>query len=191
MTSRLGYVIGLLCLLAGMSMAGWLAWSEVAALRNVMIRVVVPGSTELTLDETGTYTIFHESDSVVDGKLYSASNISGLSVTVTADNGQQIAVTVPNVSSSYSMGGHNGKSVLAFDIASAGRYRLSALYANGRTEPQTVLAISRGFVGRLVGTILGVVFSILAGFGSALALVLTTYFRRRRVLRMAAGMPSG
>lgn len=186
MTSRLGYVLGVLFLLAGMSVAGWLVWSEIAALQNVMVRVIVPGSVELTLDQSGTYTIFHEADSVVDGKLYSAPTIAGLGVTVTGDNGQQIAVTVPNISSSYTIGGHSGKSVFAFDIPAPGRYRLSAQYVNGRGEPQTVLAVSRGFFGRLVGTIFGAIASVFAGFGLALTLVLTTYFRRRRMLRAAS-----
>ena len=77
MTSRAGYFLGAICLLAGLSLAGWLMWSEIAALQNVMIRVVMPGSVVVTLDEPGTYTIYHEADSVVDGKLYSAAACSG------------------------------------------------------------------------------------------------------------------
>ena len=80
----------------------------------------------LTLDEPGTYTIYHEADSAVDGKLYSAPNIAGLSVKVAAEgSGQAIAVVEPGFNSSYGIGGHSGKSVLAFDIVSPGRYRLS------------------------------------------------------------------
>jgi hypothetical protein len=191
-TSRAGYFLGAICLLAGLSLAGWLVWSEIAALQNVMIRVVMPGSVVVTLDEPGTYTIYHEADSVVDGKLYSAPNIAGLSVTVTGDGtGEQIPVAVPGMSSSYSIGGHSGKSVLAFDIAKPGRYLLSGQYANGRSEPQTVLAISPGFLGRLLGTIFGAIGAVGLGFVMALVLVLTTYFRRRRVLRTAAGTPPG
>jgi hypothetical protein len=153
-----------------------------------MIRVVMPGSIVVTLDAPGTYTIYHEADSVVDGKLYSAPNIAGLSVTVTGDGtGAQIPVAVPSMSSSYSVGGHSGKSVLAFEITAPGRYLLSGRYANGRSEPQTVLAVSRGFLGRLLGTIFGAIGAVGLGFIAALVLVLTTYFRRRRMLRMAAG----
>ena len=86
MTSRAGYFLGAICLLAGLSVAGWLVWSEIAALQHVMIRVVMPGSVVVTLDEPGTCTIYHEADSVVgESKLYSAPNIAGLRVTVTGD----------------------------------------------------------------------------------------------------------
>ena len=54
-----------------------------------------------------------------------------------------------------------------------------------------MLAINRGFFGRLIGTIFGAIASVFAGFLVALVLVLTTYFRRRKMLRAAqAGMPA-
>ncbi|HXP02852.1 MAG TPA: hypothetical protein VN808_01950 [Stellaceae bacterium] len=193
MKSKAGYFLAPIPVILGLAIAGWLAWTEIAALQNALTRMVVPGTSVLTLHEAGTYTIFHEADSVVDGKLYSAPNIAGLSVSVTAEaNGQAIAVVEPGFSSSYSIGGHSGKSVLAFDIAKPGRYRLGAAYSGGRTEPQTVLAVSRGFLGRLIGAIFGAIGSVFAGFIAALVLVLTTYFRRRKMLRAAqAGTATG
>ena len=180
MRSKAGYWLAPIPLVLGLAIAGWLVWNEIAALQNALTRLVVPGSTVLTLDAPGTYTIFHEADSVVDGKLYSAPNIVGLSVKVTAEaDGQQIAVVVPGFSSSYSINGRSGKSVLAFNIATPGRYRLSAQYASGRGEPQTVLAIGRGFFGQLFGTIAGALVATFAGFAGSLALVLTTCFRHR------------
>lgn len=99
-------------------------------------------------------------------------------------------MVVPGFSSSYSIGGHSGKSVFAFDITAPGRYRLSVAYSGGRGEPQTVIAVGRGFLGRLIGTIFGAIGSVFAGFIAALVLVLTTYFGRRKMLRAAqAGTP--
>jgi hypothetical protein len=191
MKSKAGYFLAPIPAILGLALAGWLVWTEIGALQNALIRMVVPDSSVLTLDEPGTYTIYHEADSVVDGKLYSAPNIAGLSVNVTAEaNGQAIAVVVPGFSSSYSIGGHSGKSVFAFDITAPGRYRLSAAYSGGRGEPQTVIAVGRGFFGRLIGTIFGAIGSVFAGFIAALVLVLTTYFGRRKMLREAqAGTP--
>lgn len=186
MRSKAGYWLAPIPVVLGLALAGWLVWSEIAALQNALVRFVVPGTSVLTLDEPGTYTIYHEADSVVDGKLYSAPNIAGLSVSVTAeDSGQPIAVAAPGVSSTYSINGRRGKSVLAFTITTPGRYRLSAQYANGAGEPQTVLAVGRGFFGRLLGTIAGVLAATSAGFAASLVLVLTTYFRRRNMLRAA------
>jgi hypothetical protein len=184
MRSKAGYWLAPIPVILGLALAGWLAWTEIAALQNALVRFVVPGTTVLTLDEPGTYTIYHEADSVVDGKLYSAPNIAGLSVTVTAEaSGQSIAVVTPGISSTYSIGGHSGKSVLAFTVATPGHYRLSAQYANGASGPQTVLAVGQGFLGRLLGTIFGAIGAVFAGFIASLVLVLTTYFRRRNMLR--------
>jgi len=191
MLSKAGYFLAPIPVILGLAIAGWLVWTEIVALQNALTRFVVPGSTEVTYDRPGTYTIYHESDSVIDGKLYAARDIAGLGVTVTGSaSGEQIPVAVPGMSSSYSVGGHSGKSVLAFDIKTPGRYRLSAVYANGRTEPQTVLTVG-GFVGRLIGVVFGAIGAVFAGFIAALVLVLTTYFRRRRMLRLAAATPAG
>jgi hypothetical protein len=191
MRSRLGYVLAAICLAVGAAVAGCLAWSEVGALQNAMIRFVVPGSTEMTLSEPGTYTIYHEAESVIDGQLYAAPNIGGLKVSVTAESGgKTIPVVTPSINSNYTIGGHSGVSVFAFDIAQPGRYRLTAAYAGGQTSPQTVLAVSTGFVWGLVRTILGAIAAVFAGFGGALAFALTTYFRRRRMQQTAGvGLP--
>lgn len=185
MKSRAGYVLAAVCLLTGVGVAGWLAWSGYAQLRDALVRFVVPGSVELTLDRPGSYTIFHETESVVDGKLYTAPTIGGLRVTVTGDNGEAINVVTPGFNASYAIGGHSGKSVLAFEVAKPGPYRLVAVYPEGRAEPRTVLAVDRGFVGPLLRTIFGAVGSTFVGFIAALALALTTYFRRRRLVRTA------
>jgi hypothetical protein len=184
MTSRAGYFLAPIPLLAGVIAAVWLVWSEFGALQDTIVRFVVPGSVELALDEPGTYTIFHEADSVVDGRLYSVQSIGGLQLTVTAaGDGKTVPITDPTISSSYTIGSHSGKSVWGFNITQPGRYRLTAAYPGGQSEPQTVLTIWRGFVGGLVRMILGAVGCALLGFALALALVLTTYFRRRRMLR--------
>jgi hypothetical protein len=184
MESRLGYVLGALCLIAGVALAGWLVWGEIAALQHAFTRVVVPGTAELTLGDAGSYTIFIEPQSVVDGRLYSVQNIGGMTVSITSEaDGKPVAVTVPQVTSSYTIGGHKGTSVFGFEIAQPGRYRLTGSYAGGANGPQMVLAISQGFMWALARTILGALGASLAGFLGCAALVLTTYFRRRRMLR--------
>jgi len=186
MKSRLGYVLAAAVVVAGVGLGVWVIFSGLTVLQNALTRVVVPGTSELTLDKTGTYTIFHEAESVVDGTLYSVQNIAGLRVTVTSEaDGKQIAVVTPSGSSSYSIAGHSGVSVLAFEIAQPGRYRLTAAYANGQSEPQTVLAVGSGFVWTLVRTILSAIGVVFLGFAGALALALTTFLRRRRMSRAA------
>src|SRR5258708_13634609 len=103
MQSKVGYFLAPIPVIIGLAIAGWLVWSAIAVLQNALTRMVVPGTTVLTLEESGTYTIYHEADSVVDGKLYSAPNIGGLNITVTAEaTGHAITVTVPRFSRHHS-----------------------------------------------------------------------------------------
>jgi hypothetical protein len=153
MRSRTGYWLAPIPLVAGLALAGWLVWSGIAALQNALVRVVVPGTIELTLDEPGTYTIFYETDSVVDGKLYSAANIAGLSVSVTEEaNSQAIAVTVPGFSSSYAIGGHSGKScwpsTSPSPAAIASAPRIPAAGPGRRPCSPSVAAFSAGWSAR-------------------------------------------
>jgi hypothetical protein len=181
--SRVGYFLAVIPLLGGATIAVWLALSGVFELENALTRIVVPGAVVLTFDQPGTYTVFHESESVVDGRVYVAQDIAGLRVTVTAEaDGKPIPVVTPSGRTTYNFGGHSGVSMLSFDIASPGRYRVSADYAGKSDEPQTVLAIGRVSIGRIVRTIFAIIGAALVGFGLALALVLTTFFRRRRIL---------
>ena len=182
MSSRAGYFLAPIPLAIGLCIMGWLVWTAIGDIQKALTRVVVPGTSVLTLDAPGTYTIFHEAESVVDGKLYSAQAVPGLRVTVTSEaDGKSIPVVTPAMSSSYTVGSHSGKSMFAFEMAAPAEVRVAASYAAGQTGPQTVLAIGRSFIGRLVVTIIGAVFAVLTGFGAALALFLTTYFRRRRL----------
>jgi hypothetical protein len=184
--SRVGYFLAVIPLLGGATIAVWLVLSGISALENAPARIVVPGAAVLTLDQPGTYTVFHESESVVDGRVYVAQDIAGLRVTVTAEaDGKPIHVVTPSGRTTYNFGGHSGVSMLSFDIALPGRYRVSADYAGKGGEPQTVLAIGRVPIGRIVRTIFAIIGSALIGFGLALALVLTTFFRRRRILEQA------
>lgn len=186
MTSRLWYLTALLALLLGAAGAVAVIWNGISGIGSGLTRIVVPGTAELTFDAPGSYTVFHEPESVVDGKLYSAASVDGLRVAiVAAEGGEKLAVTSPGGSTRYSVGGHSGVSVLAFDIPRAGRYRLVAAYDGGRTTPVTVLAVGRNFVGRLVLTILTAVGCVFAGFGTALTVTLITYFQRRRMRRAA------
>jgi hypothetical protein len=181
MKSRAGYFLAAIPLLAGFCVMGWLVWGALGDIESALTRIVVPGTSLLTLKTPGAYTIFHESESVVDGKLYSAQTIPGLRITVAAEDGTPIPVIAPAISSSYTIGSHSGKSLLTFDITQPGSYRLTAAYAGGQAEPQTVLAIGQNFVGPLIKTVFAAVGAAFAGFGGALALVLTTYFWRRRI----------
>ena len=187
MTHRVWYLIAALVFVAGGIGAGWTVWSNVSQIGDAIVRFVVPGSGELVLNEPGTYSICHETDAVIDGRLTSVPTIAGLKVTVTDEtSGAAIPVTEAKGSMSYTVGGHSGVAVLAFDAPHPGRYRFAAAYDNGRSEPKTVLTVDLGIFGRIFRTI-GVAFGV-GGVGAALALtiVLVTALRRQKMRRAAA-----
>jgi hypothetical protein len=70
MTSRFWYVVAALAFLAGGAGAGALLWAGLSGLDDGTTWIVVPGTSVLTLSEPGSYTIDHEPESVIDGKLY-------------------------------------------------------------------------------------------------------------------------
>ena len=191
MTSRVGYVVAVLVFLAAAGTAGGILWHGINSLGTSVVRVVVPGVATLTLDEAGSYTIFHEAHSIVDGVVYSSANVDGLIVTVTAEaGGKPIAVSAPTATSRYSISGHEGVSILAFDIAQPGRYRLSAAYGDARSHGKTVLAVEHGFVARL-GTIAATIGTALSGIVAAVVIAAVTFARRSRLARQKPPTPLG
>lgn len=179
---RKWYVVALCLLLTGAAGAGWILRSGLSGSDNSLVRTIVPGSTVLTLNEPGSYTIFYEMESVIDGRVFSPQDITGLRVGITSEtSGAKIPLRRTLTKARYSFPGRQGISILSFDIAQPGRYRLDTTYPDNRTQPQAVLAVGNGFVGQLLGTIFGAFGLGLLGCGGALALVIVTLISRRRL----------
>ena len=186
MPGRHWYWIAAAILVASAAAATWFILSRLGGLEGELARVVVPGQTEIPLAEPGRYTIFHEPESVVDGRYYAAPTISGLEVRVESTaTGATIPLAVPPASTSYEIGGHSGVSIFVFDLEEPGWHRILAGYADGRGEPRTVLAIGLGFVGKLFAMILGGAAIGLGGFAVAVVLASVVLLKRRRAIRAA------
>lgn len=174
MRSRLWYVVAGAIALAGLVAAALYVVPRIGMVDQGAIRIVMPGSAVLALDTPGSYTIFHERRSVVDGRYYASDSVDGLKVMLADPRGAPVALVEPGMSSSYQMGNREGRAILAFDAAEPGRYRLSASLASGATEPKVVLAVSQGLVGgiiQLVFTTLGIAFGSLGVAGLLVAVV--------------------
>lgn len=103
------------------------------------IQVVLPGEHELTLDREGEYTVFWESTSVVDGRTYASTQLSGLRLKVrAADSGRELEVVGSSTNATYSTGSRVGQSVGAFVVETPGAYVLSGATGDGS---EVVLAI--------------------------------------------------
>jgi hypothetical protein len=152
-------------------------------------QIVVPGSREIDLDEPGHYTVFHEYNSVVDGKVYRSAGVApALACSLrSVATGQVIELAPASMNSRYSMGSRAGVSVFEFDLAAPGRYEFSGRYDDDARGPEVVFAVSRGFVWRLLMVIFGSIGILFASVGAAIAIaVLTGVTRSKRRARAQA-----
>lgn len=176
---RIWYVVAVLLALAGLAGAGYLVYANLGELTRGLVQVEVPGEKVLTL-EPGRYTIFHEHQSSVDGRIYSGTDVTGLVVRVApVDGGEPLTLEQPGVTSSYSLGGRSGYSVLVFDVTQAGDYRLTAGYPQGEEKSKAVLAVGRGMTGGILSIVFGAIGIAFLGFAAAAVVAVMTYRRRR------------
>ena len=147
MRSPLWFVAAGLIALAGFGAAALYLMPRMGAVDALLMWVVVPGNAVLTLDKSGTYTIYHEQKSFVDGQYYASDSVEGLRGGLTAEaSSTTVKLTEPSTSSSCSIGNRKGSSILVFTIEQPGCYRLTAGLANGRPEPKAVLAVAGAIV---------------------------------------------
>ncbi|MBV8523261.1 MAG: hypothetical protein JOY71_14250 [Acetobacteraceae bacterium] len=182
MPGRYWYAVAILLWIGGAICAGLIMWAGLSGMGAGLVRGIMPGSLELTLDKPGTYTIFHETNSLIDGRIYTSQSADGLHLQVSAQpSGTPVQVNAAS-GMNYTLGGHEGSSIAAFAIETPGAYRLVATYPNNRTGPPVALAVGGRFMGSLLGTILGAFAIGFAGFAAALAIVIVTFIRRRRAI---------
>jgi len=182
MPSRRWYFAALLLALTGAAGAAIFLWARLPSLDADMVRMVAPGEMAMDL-QPGSYTIFHEYRSVVKGQFYESNDVSGLRVRISAAAGEPIALTGAT-DARYTLNGHSGVSMAAFDIATAGRYILSAAYRD-KQGPEAVLAVGEGMIGRIFGLVLGTIAITFAGVGGGIGVASVTYVKRRRAREAA------
>jgi hypothetical protein len=139
--------------------------------------MVVPGEMAMNL-QRGSYTIFHEYRSVFDGRLLESDNVSGYASRSARQPASRFLTGATDTR--YSLNGHSGISLAAFEVDTPGRYTLLAAYRD-RQGPEAVLAVGRGIIGKIFGLVLATIAIALAGIGGGIALASVTYVKRRRV----------
>lgn len=179
--SRWYYGLSALVALAGIAFFTWLVWWQVNGVAGDLQRVIVPGSTDVTVRHPGKYFIYHEYRDVEGDRLFSTTpGIAGLRVTLTDKSSQKpVALKPAGVTTSYSLGGHDAVAVLEFQAATEGTFTLAASYPDGARSPLAVLAVGPAFGGRLAAVITGGVVLLLLTLGVGIWLALLTYNRRR------------
>jgi hypothetical protein len=141
-SNRNTYIIAVLVMVIGLGLDAWFVYEYLGRIPAAMQQVVVPGHWEITLPESGSYTIFHETQSTVGGRRYTARSVPGLKLELTSKDGaRRIPLISPTAQTTYTFSGRSGVSLMSFTIDRPGPYVLSAEYA--AQGPQTVLAIGR------------------------------------------------
>jgi len=177
--SKWWYAVAIVVVFAGFAgMAGYML-PRIESYGSSLIRLLAPGEIDMSLQEPGIYTVFHEERSVVDGRLYVSDTISGLGVTVeSVATGESIPVVRASMNETYSFGSYAGKSAFNFGITSPGSYRLVAAYDDGRAEPRVVLAIGHNFLSGLLLTIFGGIAIVFGAIAIAIAIVVVVAQKR-------------
>ncbi len=153
--------------LAGLFVAKF-AFGMVDEVRG-MARVVVPGSGEVRL-EAGSYVVYGETRSVVEDESYFTTSMSMRCNVVDSASGAPVPLESTTGSSSYTMGGFEGRSMFELAVPRAGAYRVTC---EGDGGPATI-AFGRG-IGRAIFQLLGAI-----GGGIAGAVVIAVVIDRMR-----------
>jgi len=182
------YVLAVLVFIAGIGLFAWLLFKNLSGLSEGLKQVVVPGKTDLVLSKAGNYTVFYEYRSVVGNKVYlTERSLSGLICTlVSKSTGSEIRLSPATMTSTYTLGGREGVSILEFQISQPGAYEFSAGYAEGREGPEVVLAIEQDFGARLFATIIGGLAVLFGSMALALVIFLVTLNKRSKAKKLLA-----
>ncbi len=177
------YGLAILIIAIGFAVFAWAIYTSVSIAGSELTQVVVPGSADLDLKETGEYTVFYENQTYVNGKFYSSGEqIPSLQIHVTENaTGGELSMKPSPSSFTYSFGSRSGRSIMAFQVERPGIYQLNASYSS-RKGPEVILAVGHGFAESIFSSI---AISLAALFGSiaiAAVVVFTTYTRRKKGL---------
>jgi hypothetical protein len=164
-----------------------------------LTQVMVPGSKDITFAESGAYAVYYEYRSAVDGTVYASSETPPTLVCSLTSKATGVDVgVVPDYvrTNTYSTKDRERVGVLirSITIDEPGTYTFSCRYADGRSQPEIVLAVGPNFVWEFTSiaarTVLTAIagLAVLLGSGAVAAFVaLTIALKRRQSKRAVVG----
>jgi hypothetical protein len=178
------YVIGGLLIAAGVITAisllvAWLVQTSDRVDKFGRFRVPPEGAqATLTFAKPGTYTVYYESTSKVDGQKIENGNTdppSQLAISVVDSSGTSIPIESKNTDFTFSFNGKVGRAVGEVRIPTAGSYTVSV--TSNATE-DFAIAVGKGVLGTIVPWLIGAIAAFLVGVGLGLALIITNGLKR-------------
>ena len=180
--SWLLYVLGAALMAGGVGIFIYTLWHGISHITDSLVQVVVPGEAQLSLKHAQSYTVFLESESVVNGKIYSSNeSVNGLECKVKAVSSEElIATRRSSISTTYNVGGRSGHSVLEFNVPQDGSYQFACNYGDSTHGPEAVMAVGSGVGAGIMRTVLTSLLAFFGGLGSGFLVLLVTFVLRHR-----------
>jgi hypothetical protein len=193
---RIWYWIGALLIAAGVVGAISLIIAGIVGMSRTVddfarFEAPVQGQT-LDFAKSGTYTIYYEHESEIDGvEISSPEDIPGdLDIQVTTEDGTPVPVSGAGTSVSFSVSGKAGEAVNKVTIPAPGTYIMNVSADSLRTEPCDVesgdtqdcfaIAIGKGVLGRLFAYLGAAGIVGFLGFVAGLVIIIVTAVKRSR-----------
>lgn len=169
--SKAWYFLALVPVLLGIAIAGATCSAMIGDIES-MQRVVVPGEGQLEL-EAGEYVAYGETDSTVNGVVYTNTGFS-VRCGLVGPDGAEVPLEQPTGKVSYTMGGYSGRNFFELTAPTKGTYTLRC----EGTDAPGVIAVGKGVGSRIVILVLSALGGIIAG--------VVTFFVIRRKRKRAA-----
>ena len=199
--SGIWYLIGSLLIAVGV--AGFITLLVVGLQRTSkavvnFARFVVPKEgteAKIRVDQPGTYTLYYEFQSKIDGVTYKAAQDvpADLKIVAKTEVGDELPVTPAPNEVNFSFSGTAGHSVSSVRIPAPGTFVVRVTGGNA-TAPY-VVSMGKGVLGRLAGDVLGgLAIGAIGGLGGLATLIVTGVRRRnnrRAQLAAASASPFG
>lgn len=189
--SRAWYVVAAAIFVMGLVGFASLLFFTISKIGEGYVRVVVPGEGEVSLEKPGRYVIHHEFKSVVGGRVYSMASgegLEGMKIEAFALPGNvPVPVHESTMSGTYSFGSYSGTSLMEFDIAQPGRFRVRGTRADGAASPQTVLSIAQSAVGSIVAAVFGCIATLFGSIVLSGGIVAWTLIKRNKAFKEVKG----
>jgi len=164
-----------------------------------LTQVVVPGSADVTFAESGAYAVYYEYRSIVDGAVYAGSETPpDLVCSLTSNAGDADVAVVPDYVEPNTYATKDRERVAALigsvTVGEPGAYTCACRYADGRSQPEVVLAVGPNFMWEFLGVAArsgvtlaaGLVAMLGSGLVAMVIAVLIAFKRHRSKLELNA-----
>lgn len=144
-------VLSVVCGVAALGGFLYILFSGISGLSNGMLQADMPGKQALSLEEPGSYTIFHEwthpypSNVEVGGD----GDARAMKLTLVDSEDKEVPLTPNSGNSTYQLGAREGYSVYSFQLQQPGSYILTGAYDDG-SEARVMYTIANNFMGKIL-----------------------------------------